>query len=168
MVNTLAVPDVKRSLKFSTLVSKEKEFIIRPTRGLRTICKAADVFHAGIDSDFTEYKTDVRSRATSKMEVQIFEQIHNGKLAELFADFGQKLDDICFTQDQIISFVESYDKMISRNGWGTLLLFKVHSCHYVAAVSRNDNGVLVYMFRLFPVGHTLLARDDHRIVIPQL
>jgi hypothetical protein len=168
MVKTLAVRDVKKDFKFSKLISKERDVIIRPTKGLRTIAKADNIFHAGIDSDFVKYKTNVGSKATNKMEVQIFEQIHDGKLVQLFADFGKPMDDLCMTQDQIISFIEGHDKLLSTNGWGTLFLSKVQSWHCVAAVGRNEKGIYVYMFRLFHGGHTLLAKDEHRIVIPQM
>lgn len=159
---------ISRGFKFVRLISDGNEIVIRPTNGQNTIAKADSVFKAGIDSDFLKYKSKIGDKPTKKMKVQVFEQTHDTKLPQIFGDFGQKMDQLCMTQDQIISFIENHDKWLSRNGWGTFFLFKIGAQHFVASVNRNTEGFYVYLFRLFNGGHTLLAKDEHRIVVPQL
>jgi hypothetical protein len=150
--------------KFTSIGAK---IFIGPTDGEGTIAKAVNIFTGGIDPDFVKNKTDVPSKPTRRTRVQVCKQVKDGTWPQIFGDFGGNYDQLCLSQDQIISFVVSHGELIPRTkGWGTLFLFKYSGLFSVASVDRNSSGIFVYMLRFWG-SRVNSAMREQQIVIPQ-
>ena len=147
------------------------------TVGKRVLAKMAKLFTGFLDGDFTNWGTDVPGEAKPETPFEVFEQVRDGKFAEIFAAFGVSLDKLCLSQDLIISFVENYADLLHPKGWATFFLFSVkfdegteneRAEFFVADVRRGDDGRLeAYVHHLSRDG-VWHAEDRYRFVFPQL
>jgi len=126
----------------------------------------------GVDSDFADWGTDVPGEAKPETQFEVFEQDGNGTFAQIFGAFGVDLDKLCWSQDQIITFVESHANLLHPKGWATFFLFRVGEELFVAHVYRRNAAVgtlrqlEAYVSRL-SCGHVWSAKYRHRFVVPQ-
>jgi len=149
------------------LISGDNKITIAPTDGKSTIASAQDTFPGYIDPDFVNYGVNVASDPTKETLVQVLEMIKDGTFSQIFGGFGENLDRLCLTQNQIISFVQNHFKWLRTDGYGTFFLFKVKNEFFVARVYRRDGRLLVGVHRL---GHVSVwgAGCRRRVVVPQL
>lgn len=149
------------------LISLGKSIVIGATDGRGMIAKAKDTFPVYIDLGFVKYGTNVKGQPTKKMLVQVFEIIKDGTLAQIFGGFGENLDRLCLSQDQIIRFVKEHSKWLRTDGYGTFFLFKVDNEFFLACVAWDEGRLGVCASRL-SFGRVWDAGFRHRIVVPQL
>jgi hypothetical protein len=149
------------------LISGDDVLTIGATDGKGTIAKAKDLFTGWIDSDFVNYGTDVKGKPTEEASAQVFEMIKDGTFAQIFGGFGENLDRLCLSQDQIISFVRNHTKWLRADGYGTFFLFKVGDEFFVAYVYWNEVRLEVRAHRLSD-DYAWLGGHGHRLVVPQL
>lgn len=149
------------------LISDGMEIAIGPTDGQGTIAQARDTFPGYIDSDFRNYKTDVKGQPTKAMPVVVYELVKNGTFSQIFGVFGENLDRLCLSQDQIISFVKDNENWLRTDGYGTFFLFKVNGEFFVARVRRDSRGLEVGAGRLSR-GSIWYGGGQRRVVVPQL
>jgi hypothetical protein len=149
------------------LISGAETITIKATDGRGTIARAKDLFPGWLDPDFENYGTDVPGKPTVETNVQVFEMIKDGTFAQIFGGFGENLDRLCLSQDQIMEFVENHTKWLRADGYGTFFLFKVNSEFFVAGVRRYEGGLEVHVYRLSS-GSVWRAESQHRVVVPQL
>ncbi|MEK7118452.1 MAG: hypothetical protein AAB869_02470 [Patescibacteria group bacterium] len=145
-----------------------EEIVLTATSGTRTIAEARHVFTGFLDSNFTNWGLDVPAKPTSTTPVAVHEMLNDASFKDIFGDFSQNLDDLCFTQDQIVSFVENHHAQLRGNGYATLFLFKVGGEYFVAFVSRGSGGRLSVGVCRFSYGNVWYAGLRHRVVVPQL
>jgi len=145
------------------LISGDTEIVIGETDGTDTIANASDVFTGRIDPDFVNYGTNVKGQPTKKTKVQVFEVIKDGTFIQTFGGFGENLDRLCLTQNQIKLFVKDHSKWLLKNGYGTFFLFKEKGEYFVIGVYLGDGGFRAIML-LNDVCHGCLRR----VVVPQL
>jgi len=85
-------------------------------------------------------------------------------LGSLSADISK----LCFTQHQIINFVEKHFNWLRTGGYATFLPFVSYGHFFVADVRvDSDGGLNVYVYR-FGRGLVWGADDRPRVVVPQL
>lgn len=138
------------------------------TAGKRTLSKAEELFPGWLDPDFTNWGTDVPGEAKPETPFEVYELVKDGTFAQVFGAFGVELDKLCWSQDQIMTFVENHANLLHPKGWATLFLFKAGEEFFVAHVYRSDGGQLkADVFRLSD-GHVWGAGSRNRFVIPQL
>lgn len=135
------------------------------TTGARTIAGAKEI-SGYVDKDFADWGLDVPASPTGDTLVEVHEQIKDGAFASIFGSFGRILDDLCFTQDQIISFVEAHQEWLHPKQ-GTFFLFKVCGELFVANVSRRSDGLLVAIVHHYSGSYVRLAVYRDRFVVPQ-
>ena len=151
--------------------------LLRATTGQRTLAKMKNLFTGGLDSDFTNWGTNVAGPATTEAPFEVYEMIKNGTFAQIFGGFGVDLKKLCWSQDQIITFVEDHSDLLHPQEWATFFLFSVkfdegteneREEFFVADVDRAGDGRLEAV-----VGH--LSDDGvwdavcrYRFVLPQL
>lgn len=149
------------------LISGGTEITIDAIDGTGTIASANNVFMGWVDPDFVNYKTNVVGQPTNATPVQVYEQIKNGNFAQIFGGFGENLDRLCLSQDQIIEFCRNQAKWLRSDGYATFFLFKANGEFFVADVNRHSRGLEVRVHRLSD-DYVWRAESRHRIVVPQL
>ena len=163
-------------------VSKEKETnnlylksfttgVLKATTGQRTLANADNIFTGYLDSKFVDLKTDIKGQSTKETPFEVFEQIGDGTLNQIFGSFDTNLDRLCWSQDQIITFVEGYSDMLHPAGYPTFFLFKVGKHFLVACAHWGSTDLLAaYVCPLsydhvWDVGWDVVYR--YRFVVPQ-
>ncbi len=136
------------------------------TNGTRTIAKAKQTFTGYLDVGFKNL--DVSSLPTPATPIEVYEQVKDGTFAAIFGSVGRNLDDLCFTQEQIISFAEGYPNLLHPESYGTFFLFKVNGEYFVANVLRYSGERLSVHVRRFARDSVWSAEDCRRVVLPQL
>lgn len=137
------------------------------TEGKRTLAKMVELFEGFLDNNFVNWGTDVPGEAKSETPFEVFELVKNGTFAQVFGAFGAGLDRLCWSQDQIITFVENHVDLLHPEGWPIFFLFKVGEEFFVAHVFRIDDGQLkAYVYQL-SCGRVWDAVNRIRFVIPQ-
>jgi len=116
------------------------------TNSEATIATASNTFRSGISHYFLELGLDKKSVDTKEMVVKPLELIKDARLAEIFN--SNNLDEVCFTQAQIIRFCEKYPRQLRQNGCANLFLFKENKKYFVASVNVYFDGLYVHVFRL--------------------
>jgi hypothetical protein len=164
--NMIEVEKSKKRNEYLKLISKGKKIIIGATDGSGTIAKAKKVFSGWIDPDFVKYGTDVKGQPTEKTPVKVFEMKRDATFTQIFGDFGENLNRLCLSQDQIIRFVEEHAKWLCEDGC-TFFLLKTGDEYFVASVGWRGGGLGVDARRL-SCGGVWGAESGHRVVVPQL
>ena len=149
------------------LISGGKQVVIGATIGTKTIASATNVFTWGIDSDFKNWGLDVAGRAMPETPVQVYEMVQDGDYRTIFGSLERDLDTLCFTQEQIVSFVRDYKKWLRTGGYATFFLFKVGNEFFVAYVSLYGGGRPYVNVRRFSDVSVWNAESRHRVVLPQ-
>jgi len=136
-----------------------------------------ELFTGFLDPDFINWGTNVAGPATTEAPFEVYEMIKNGTFAQIFRGFGVDLKELCWSQDQITTFVEDHSGLLHPQEWATFFLFSVkfdegteneREEFFVADVDRAGDGRLEAV-----VGH--LSDDGvwdavcrYRFVLPQL
>jgi hypothetical protein len=90
---------------------------------------------------------------------------------------GVELNKLCWSQDQIITFVENHADKLHPQGWATFFLFKVkfdegtpqeREEFFVAYVHVDDRGQLKASVYRFSNDDVWRASRRRRLVVPQL
>lgn len=145
-----------------------EKIALAATSGTRTIAGARHVFTGHLDVEFTKWGLDVPAKPTVAIPVAIHEIVKDGNFATIFGDFSRDLDDLCFTQDQIVSFVENHPTRLRIDGYATFFLFRVGGEYFVALADRRSvDGPNVFVNR-FSCDDFWFAENRHRVVVPQL
>jgi len=153
--------------EFLNLISGDQGLTVDPADGSRILAEASDVFFH-IDSDFKNWSADEPGKATKETPVKIYEMVKNATFTRMFGSLSSDLDNICFTQDQIIGFAKKHCGWLRSDGYATFFLFKSHEIFFVADVLVYSRGELrVDVFR-FEDSNVWDAEDRLRLVIPQL
>lgn len=137
------------------------------TNGTMTIARAHDVFVSGIDSDFVAWGLDVSGQRTKATKAIVYEITKDGTFAEIFGSLERSLDSLCWTQSQIVDFVEAWDRL-REDGRTTFFLFKVGNKFFVAHVNVPSRGSLYVDVYRFSYGRVWSAVCHHRFAVPQL
>lgn len=149
------------------LISGGKQIIILATTGTKTIASATDVFTWGIDSDFKNWGLDVVEPAKPDTPVEVHEMIADGDFKTIFGSLGRNLDELCFTQEQIIVFVQNHKKWLRTDGCSTFFPFKVGNEFFVAYVYLFAGGRPRAYVNRFSSGFVWSGASRPRIVVPQ-
>ncbi len=149
------------------IISGGTEISIRATDGEGTFVKEEKLFPGWFDSDFVNYNTNVKGQPTKETLIHVCEMIKTGTFAQIFGGFGENLDRLCLSQDQIICFCRDQAKWLRSDGYGTFFLFKVNGEFFVARVFRRSAGLGVSVYRL-SCDDVWCAEYRHRVVVPQL
>ncbi len=154
----------KRYLK---LISADKEIIIDQCDGSKVIDDTEDVFKY-IESDFHKWEADEKGPATGETLVGVHEMIQSGTLSEVFSSISSDMSKLCFTQSQIISFVQNHRSWLKTDESGTFFLFKSKGGLLVACVYFISDGVLGIIVLGITDDSPWSVEPRHRFVIPQL
>lgn len=141
--------------------------VIKTTTGQRTIAKAKDVFPGYIDGDFVNWGLDLIGQATKESLADVWELVKDSTFLQFFQSLGKNLDELCWTQDQIITFCEDHREWLRTDGHVTFFLFKENGEFFVALVNRRGGELKASVRRLSDDG-VWSAGDRYRVVIPQL
>lgn len=145
----------------------EGEHITLPvTGGQRLIADAKKVFTWGIDGDFRNWGADQPGEHRLQMEVKVLEMYQNATFSQMFNSFGKSLDELCFTQDQIIAFCENHKDRLRRDGYGTFFLFKSNGKLFVAHVNVLGAGRLGVLVHEFGHDDVWYGVRQHGVVVP--
>lgn len=102
---------------------KEQVFVIDECSNKKIIARAKKLF-TYIHPDLKKHGGIQKGGKTPKIEVESHEIIYYGTSYQLFSEVNLDLNKLCFTQNQILNFVEKY-KNVSKD-WNRLFLIKSH------------------------------------------
>ncbi|MEI7451795.1 MAG: hypothetical protein WCK37_01175 [Candidatus Falkowbacteria bacterium] len=163
--------------KFNTSESPIKNYILRPlildetmliediVNSEVSIAKAKATFKSHIDDNFKNWGLDKSSVDTAEINVKPFELIANAKFAEIFTSFSNDLDELCFTQAQIIRFCEKYPRQLRQDGNANFFLMKENDEYFVVSVGVGSGGLGVHV-RRFDSGNVWDAAYLHGVFVP--
>ncbi|MCX6714070.1 MAG: hypothetical protein NTV48_03145, partial [Candidatus Vogelbacteria bacterium] len=139
------------------------------TTGKQVLAMMVKLFRGFLDPNFTNWGTNVPGKATAEALFEVWEMFkENGTLAQIFGGFGIDLDKLCWSQDQIITFVETHADLLHPEGWATFFLFRVGDEFFVAYVLRYGDGRLRANVDPLSNGYVWDAEHRFRFVVPQL
>lgn len=150
------------------LISGAETLTLDPTDGTEVIAEVGSLFNGYLDSDFRNWKTNVKGNPTEAQNVQVHEMTKDGTFEQIYGGLGDNLDVVCLSQAQIIQFVKKHRKWLRTDGYGTFFLFKVGDEFFVAGVSVHSAGSLFARVNRFSYGHVWYAERRRRFVVPQL
>ena len=136
-----------------------------------------NLFHGGIDTDFINWGTDVAGTATTETPFEVYEMIKNGTFKQILDAFEvEDLKEFCWSQDQIVEFVEDHPDRLHPQGWATFFLFKVkfddgtdngREDFFVAGVYRNGVDQIEVRAHRLSSDYVWCAERRPRFVFPQ-
>ncbi len=150
------------------LISGAETLTLDPTDGTEVIAEAGSLFNGYLDSDFRNWKTNVKGNPTEAQNVQVHEMTKDGTFEQIYGGLGTDLNALCLSQAQIIQFVKNHRKWLRTDGYGTFFLFKVGDEFFVAGVDVDSGGSLVAGVFRFSFGLVWGAGSRARFVVPQL
>ncbi len=159
---------LKTMKKILEKISQETKLYIKPSLGKDVLFEASDVFPAGIDLNFQQWKTNVSDHETPTTEVEVYRLIEEASFFQMLSFLSNNFDQLCLTQGQIKSFCLDYQHWLRKNGMSTFFLFKVLQEKFVAVVylDRKDRlGIDVFTFN-FPYEWSKEGR--HHLIIPKI
>lgn len=146
-------------------ISADRRIAILPTHGKRTIASSSGIF-AQIDQEFHLHQSP--ARLTGVTEVEIFELVGSANYCEIFESFGRPIDELCLTQDQIVSYAETYPTLFPADDViSTFFLFKSGSCCYIPRIRRSGSSRMIARCSTLAYEPAWPASQRHRIVIPR-
>ncbi len=166
LVTALAENPVVIQTEYLRQLFASETISVGATDGTRTVAKARNVFVAGIDSNFVVWELDVPSRPTKVTKAIVYEITNDGTFAEVFGSLNRSLDSLCWTQSQIVDFVEAWDRL-REDGRTTFFLFKVGNKFFVARVYVGSVGSLRMRVSRFSDDYVWFAVYHHRFAVPQ-
>jgi hypothetical protein len=140
----------------------DEDLKIGPTDGRRTIASAKEVFTGSIDYNFRRH-LDKHSFDSLSTGFRVLELHKNALFSELFLSIGKSLDDLCFTQAQIIQVCTEHCAKLIDNGCSNFFLMKEGDDFFVAYVFVYDGGLRVFRFEYDCVWH---GEYLHRVFVP--
>jgi hypothetical protein len=158
-------------------VSSEGSLVIEACSGKRTIWETEGVFSSatvpvgvhvdGRDASFEAF--NVAGHATGLQKVKRFNVVkkHTNPIEVFGALNIIRLSELCFTQDQIVSYVEKYpQKLVQHDGY-TVFLFQVDKDFFVAYTKVPYYGVNIYSQKLDYPMWNLYRTHRIEIVVPE-
>lgn len=138
------------------------------TTGIRTIVSAKTLFTGYLDKDCMNRGLDVPAFSTPMCLVEVHEMKKGGTFADMFGEFGRTLDDLCLTQDQIVSFVERYFESLGLAGYTMYFLFKKGDEFFVALLDWYAVDNVKMLVGCLADDRVWDAESLNRFVVPQL
>ncbi|MDD5084023.1 MAG: hypothetical protein PHT88_03800 [Candidatus Moranbacteria bacterium] len=112
VTTTVEVSTPKIETEYLHQLFVNETIAINSTDGMRTIAEANAVFTGYIDPEFVKWGLNKPSKSTKKTKAIVCEMTKDGIFSKIFGSLGRSLDDMCFTQSQIIDFSENHkDKL---------------------------------------------------------
>lgn len=161
------VPVVPVASGILRLISGAETLTLEPTDGKGMIGTARETFPGGIDGDFQNWGCNVESAPTGAAKVVVHEMCKDGTFQQMFGGLSDNLDQLYFTQDQIIQFCRKYQNWLHPEGWATFFPFKVGERLLVAHVCRRGGQPQVNVYQLAR-GYVWGAEHRNRVVVLQL
>ena len=149
-------------------ISEGENLVIPATDGKALISEAKDVFKVWIDPDFLRLDANEPSNPTPEAVPRVYEMECDTTFEHMFDSVCKDKDKICWTQSQIIGFVQKYLNWLHPEGWATFFPFKSKGNFFVAYVCWRDPAGLYVFVRRRGYGLVWNAEDRYRVVLPQL
>ncbi|NCD01158.1 hypothetical protein EOL94_03645 [bacterium] len=169
----MSVKDVVKydEKKFQNL-SKNRNVTIREVSGKKLIFNSNDVFASSIDPDFEKLKLIQTSKPTGKVVVDVYKVLDDMNFMDMFLPFLDDIEDVIFTQHQIIVFCQRHYKFIKNDGREIFFLFKGKNKLneddlFVAAVFNEFMGLGVRVYDFYKEDLWSSAEHGNRIVVPR-
>ncbi|PJA91920.1 hypothetical protein CO134_02890 [Candidatus Kuenenbacteria bacterium CG_4_9_14_3_um_filter_39_14] len=123
------------------LISGGERLILDACDGKRTIVTAKKFFATGLlDPNFRKWGTNKTSKPTPETDVLVYEMERNATFAQIFSSLGDDINQLCFTQHQIINFIEKHSSWLRIKGDGIffysklVMIFLLPTCTWVVVV----------------------------------
>ena len=150
-------------------ISEGENLVIPATDGKALISEEKDVFKVWIDPDFLRLDANEPSNPTPEAVPRVYEMERDTTFEHMFDSVCKDKDKICWTQSQIIGFVQKYPNWLHPEGWATFFPFKSKGNFFVASVRWHDPARLdVYVSLLREYDGVWIAEFRNRVVLPQL
>ena len=149
-------------------ISEGENLVIPATDGKALISEAKDVFKVWIDPDFLRLDANEPSNPTPEAVPRVYEMERDTTFEQMFDSVCKDKDKICWTQSQIIGFVQKYPNWLHPEGWATFFPFKSKRNFFVASVYWYDPARLDVNVRQREDDKVWDAGHRYRVVLPQL
>jgi len=123
------------------LISGGERLILDACDGKRTIVTAKKFFATGLlDPNFRKWGTNKTSKPTPETDVLVYEMERSATFAQIFSSLGDDINQLCFTQHQIINFIEKHSSWLRIKGDGIffysklVMIFLLPTCTWVVVV----------------------------------
>lgn len=146
------------------LVLNDITFEIPAVDGTRVISSANNVFSM-IDSSLEKMGADEQGLATERAYACVYYREEDMHFAEMFSLLSSDISELCFTQAQIVRFLQIYKDWLKGNAYFVYFLFESHGEFFVARVSvgtdlKDNFGVYVYQ-----LGYSQTWDQDRSFVV---
>jgi hypothetical protein len=135
------------------------------SNGHETLAAAKDLFGDRI------YGAKERGpcKPTKKTLTAVYEMIENGSYQEIFGGFGENLERLCLTEDQIVKFCRKHRDKLRKEGYATFFLFQNEEDDtFSVAVVSIVGGELFVVVDSLDRGSVWDTECRRRVVVPQL
>ncbi|MEN8252697.1 MAG: hypothetical protein ABFQ53_03915 [Patescibacteria group bacterium] len=151
------------------LVSEHSQLVIPECSSNELFVYLGSIFSA-VSPEFANADVNLRGIVTPKTSVQVFEIMQNATCGEVFGAFSKDLDALCFTQEQIMSFVVHFGDWIKKSCGGRAF-FLSKSCSgffvaYVYVYRKNEWGVQFFSLES-DYNWKIGAPDTAGVIIPK-
>lgn len=154
--------------EFLKLISGGETLVLDAVDGSEVLADAADMFTAGIDSDFRSRGADEPGQPTPSTPVEVYEMEKNATFSQMFGSLSADVRKLCFTQAQIKNFVKKHRNWLRTEGYATFFLFESKGNFFVAYVYFYSDDRLRVGVAQFGHSRVWYAERRHRLVVPQL
>ncbi len=151
------------------LLTEGTGFVIDETDGSKKFL-TSDTF--GNISDFATFEKIIKSPVNppkEKTPVNVYKVIKDAKFTQLFGGLSLDLGKLCFTESQIINFVEKYPFWFNDNKGGTFFLLNLFDKYFIASVYFADapevNKIWLRLYKL-DLTKIWMEKDNHFLVTP--
>lgn len=166
--NRTMVGQVQKIERYLMLIPEEETLLLEPVNDTRFIGLCSEVFTGWIDPNFNNWGlNNGRNLATTETAIQVHEMIKDGTFEKIYESLGN-LDELCFTQSQIVQLCQKHHIWFKTRGYATLFfLFKVGAKYFVARTLFGSCGPKDVDVSHLSRDHVWRARNHHRFVLPQ-
>ena len=138
------------------LLFSDNDIVIPSLSGKGTFSEVGDVI-LWLDPNFAGLKADESDNWTPETPIQIYDLVWKATLSRMFCSFSKDLNELCFTQDQILWFMRNEHEM------GNLFLRKSYNNFFVVETGRYAGGK--FSIKIYPFGHPEIIHRG-RVVVP--
>lgn len=149
-------------------ISLAQKLTLKASDGKRTIAQADKSF-SFFDMSFKNPDIDVPGEAKPETDIFVHELAEDSTFAQMFGFLSEDLDSLCFSQDQILDFVETHPVWIRSDNCAsfTFFLFKAGGEFLVVGVAPYKLGGRQVVCHGFSRDWVWLAKYRSFVVVPQ-
>ncbi len=152
-------------------LTSNKRISIRACDGSKTIADSKGIFKY-IHSHFKEYDANRPGKLTKETDIEMYELCSPASIPHMFNTVNKNPELLCFTQHQILDFIEQNEDQPRKGGYGTFFLYNSGLNIFAANIrfDDKDSQLEAFIYNFGTIGAFGVSEKDNniRIVVPVL